>query len=1290
MLKYFLSWTLLLLSIVVSAQSPAFQANSIVKKDVQEVLQKQFYNYQLQRLPIEAIHRHVSTADRSDFMLNNNQDINWNIQLQAYDIRSDQYRLRAATSNGTKEFNKGENITYRGQLANVEGSDVRLTIAPGFFYGLVQTNSTTYYIEPLSYFIDNAAVDQFVVYQEADVIPTSGKTCGVTEAQQRKEQMEAVGKKKHNENTLSAMGPCFDVEIAIASDFSMYTKYGNSIVNVQNHNIGVMNNVQTNYDDEFTNNLNFVIVENFVSNCSTCDPWTSSTSAGVLLDDFTAWGNGGGFSVPYDVAQHWTNRNFNGSTIGIAWVGAVCGNNRYHCLQDFSNNAQSLRVLTAHELGHNFNSFHDNNNTCIMSPSVNNATCWSTQSTNAINSFSGALVGGCLSACQGSTPPPIADFSATPIDGCTPVVVQFTDDSSNNPDSWDWTFPGGDPATSSVPNPTVTYNAAGTYSVTLEVSNAGGTDTKTENNFINVSPLPFADFEASINLGTVDFLNTSQNGTSYFWDFGDGNNSTEFEPTHIYFQSGFYDVVLTVSSICGQVTTNRTIQVVLPPTADFMGTPTSGCAPLVVDFTDLSTNIPEDWFWTFEQGIPATSEFQNPTVEFPVPGSFSVTLDVFNLSGSDSYTITNYITVDGLPDVDFLFSTNGLEVSFVNSSTNAISYSWDFGDGNTSTDVNPTHTYTQGGNYDVMLTALNDCGMESTTQTVSLIVAPQAAFGSDVVNGCTPLTVNFVDQSVSASSWSWSFPGGTPSTSTAQNPTVTYPNAGSYSVTLIASNGFGNSTVTETDYITVAPLADPDFTTSSDENTITFTNTSTNATSYSWEFGDGTGSTEENPTHTYPDDGEYTVILTATNNCGSETTEQIITTSSIPQAAFTAENKDGCGPLTVSFIDQSTENTISWSWSFPGGIPSTSTEQNPTVVYETAGTYTVTLIASNSNGETTVTATDFVNVAPLPTPGFFTDINGTQVIFTNTTINGDQFVWDFGDGSTSTEMNPVYIFSMDGEYDVILTAENECGTISTGVVTVTIVSIPQADFTAATRSGCAPLTVEFQDESSESATSWEWSFEGGTPAASTEQNPTVVYDTPGTYTVVLTVGNASGSNTLTQIEYIEVFAETVADFELTNVGDEISIVNNSTNATGFVWSFGDGTTSMEVNPTHVYAENGTYTVSLTAVGLCGMVTTTQEVLISVTNIIDENKIALFEVYPNPGSGNVIINLEGEPTINLEIRLIDVLGRILYSEKEDFNGRLTREYDWTHFAAGTYIVQLRAIDAIGYRRIVIEK
>ena len=146
---------------------------------------------------------------------------------------------------------------------------------------------------------------------------------------------------------------------------------------------GVLNNVQTNYDNDFADEIQFLLVEQWVSNCPTCDPWTTSTDAGTLLNSFRAWGPSG-FSSVHDVASVWTRRDFNGGTIGIAWKPGVCTGSRYNALQDFSSNAQLKRCLVSHEIGHNFDASH---NSDIMAPSVSTSNTWSSTSVSEIQSY---------------------------------------------------------------------------------------------------------------------------------------------------------------------------------------------------------------------------------------------------------------------------------------------------------------------------------------------------------------------------------------------------------------------------------------------------------------------------------------------------------------------------------------------------------------------------------------------------------------------------------------------------------------------------------------------------------------------------------------------------------------------------------------------------------------------------------------------------------------------------------------------------------------------------------------
>ncbi len=163
----------------------------------------------------------------------------------------------------------------------------------------------------------------------------------------------------------------------------------------------------------------------------------------------------------------------------------------------------------------------------------------------------------------------MADFSADVQDGCAPLTVQFSDASVGNPSGWSWSFPGGNPDSSTEPNPSVSYEQPGTYSVTLEVSNDDGqTSTVIKSQFIRVLPEPTADFSFSLNGGTATFTNLSQNADSYLWDFGDGSTSSDENPTHEYTATGEYTVSLTVTNECGQNTFSQTVNVVLTSTRE--------------------------------------------------------------------------------------------------------------------------------------------------------------------------------------------------------------------------------------------------------------------------------------------------------------------------------------------------------------------------------------------------------------------------------------------------------------------------------------------------------------------------------------------------------------------------------------------------------------------------------------------------------------------------------------------------------------------------------------------------
>ena len=247
----------------------------------------------------------------------------------------------------------------------------------------------------------------------------------------------------------------------------------------------------------------------------------------------------------------------------------------------------------------------------------------------------------------------------------------------------------------------------------------------------------------------------------------------------------------------------------LAPVANFTANPTSGIAPLTVQFLDTSTNAPTGWSWTFGDG--ATSTVKNPSHQYANPGTYSVTLTATNSAGSDVETKTGYITVNPpKPVANFTSNkTSGaapLAVQFTDTSTNSpTSWAWTFGDGGTSAAKNPSHTYAAAGTYTVSLTATNASGSNTVTKTgyITVVEKPVANFTANRTNGTAPLSVQFTDTSTNGpTSWAWTFGDG--GTSAAKNPSHVYADPGTYTVTLTATNAAGSDSETKAGYITVA------------------------------------------------------------------------------------------------------------------------------------------------------------------------------------------------------------------------------------------------------------------------------------------------------------------------------------------------------------------------------------------------------------------------------------------------------------------------------------------------------
>lgn len=487
--------------------------------------------------------------------------------------------------------------------------------------------------------------------------------------------------------------------------------------------------------------------------------------------------------------------------------------------------------------------------------------------------------------------------------------------------------------------------------------------------------------------------------------------------------------------------------------------------------------------------------------------------------------------------------------------------------------------------------------------------------------------------------------------------------------------------------LTVLPTQNADFNFNiMGGGTVQFNNISTAADSVLWDFGDTNFSTDENPAHTYTDFGEYTVTLTIFSDCGETTTSQTITVDTPPTAAFSSDVAMGCAPLAVQFFNESTENTEGFEWQFPGGVPATSFDENPSVVFPDVGTYDVTLIVLNSIGADTLTQMAVVQAEGPPDVGFITETDDLTVLFVNQTQNATgTFFWDFGDNNTSAEAGPEHTYEEEGIYEVTLTAENECGE-ATFSQTVSTGQFPSANFSSQSEGGCAPTLVTFSDLSTGSnLIGRQWEFEGGDPAFSLDANPQVNYAVAGTYDVKLTVFNTVGEHTLLLEEYVSINSAPGADFSFVVDGQTVSFTNNSTGADGYFWNFGDGEFSEGENPTHTYNGTGFFTVTLNASAQsCGSAVA-QDVYILGPNAVDENGLEeSIVLFPNPTDGRLNLRFSFLPSANAELKLVDVNGQILRSEKMNTAEHTT---DLSNFPAGIYFLKITDRERTWVMRVV---
>ena len=466
----------------------------------------------------------------------------------------------------------------------------------------------------------------------------------------------------------------------------------------------------------------------------------------------------------------------------------------------------------------------------------------------------------------------IADFHAE--DGCLGRTVQFNDSSTasgtNMIIAWDWDF--GDGGTSAAQNPQHVYTSEGNFTVKLVITDDMQNKDSIEK-AIDIFAVPTADFTSSVNNLDVDFTNDSQDGDTWFWDFGDGNTSTDENPSHTYAEIDSFTVCLIATNTEGCTDTAcKEINLASVLNADFSAD--NACINEPVQFNDSSStsasNEIVEWSWSF--GDNNVSDVQNPIHTYTSSGNYTVKLVITDdMQNKDS--IEKIITIHPLPIASFSYMVDGLDVEFTNNSIGESGWSWDFGDTLTSTDENPSHTYASEDDFTVCLTVTNANGCEDVMcKTISWNTSTLVAdfFANDTCVG-TPL--NFIDISTADNStitdWEWTFGDGT--TSSSQNPQHTYATFGYYNVKLVVTNNEQNKDSVEKT-VTIHTVPNTDYTFSNNNSlTVQFINNTSGAGAYFWWFGsDSHISTLPEPTFTFPANGIYEVCLSGYNISGCE------------------------------------------------------------------------------------------------------------------------------------------------------------------------------------------------------------------------------------------------------------------------------------------------------------------------------------------------------------------------------------------------------------------------------------
>ena len=732
---------------------------------------------------------------------------------------------------------------------------------------------------------------------------------------------------------------------------------------------------------------------------------------------------------------------------------------------------------------------------------------------------------------------PLGSFSTVDSIGCAPLVTKFNS-ITPNAKSWKWDFGNGN--TSTLQNPTEFYSSGGNYTVTLDVIYKDGTsDHIVRENYILCVKNP--EISTSINSSRschnsnfIDIQNNTGGDNTFLWDFGDGVFSTDKNPYHQYNSPGVYQINVIAKNLHGCTSNSKITEFsvikISPPLINIIPNPID-CKPSN-EFTLSTPKIDGySYAWSFNDGT--TSSGQQIDKTFNTYGNQNVTLITSNSQGcADTSYMENRIKVlksnysfdfsnqKQCKESPIIFKINGALITEVK---------WEFGDGQTSDLKSSVHNYNTNGKYDIKATIKHSAGCTeilTKNNAIEIGTGPTATFSVSDTAICVGQVLGIIHN---------------------------YP----------------------------------------DSNSI------------EWNFGDGQSSHQSNPTHKYIKKGKYTVsLITRMGSCSDTTSKNIIVTK--PSANFTNAGIHMCAPIDVSFTNLSSDAKV-FHWQFGSDI--LSEEKDPKVTLFKAINYDVSLIATDEYGcSDTLTIDSAVKIAnDFPNTFNPKKIKGCaplSVSFSNLSIGSGNWLWDFGDGTISHDREAQHTYSSSGNSIVSLSTRNNSGCVFT-IDTFAIVECQKLEFDSIEVKMNCPENKVSISVICPTCKDINWSMEDTIYHASIFNH---LFSKLGKNPIQLSGKSSLGctartsylfdSNTCSVIPKYKLTSEPGTKAEVTwrNKNDSstvlsslhigckpllTAVVNPKPNAQSWSWNFGDGNSSTQKNPHHLYDSIGSFSLTFT-------------------------------------------------------------------------------------------------------------